>query len=71
MYETDGILLLTYIHRKGSMKHGWIIIWDSSVCTCNTSDADVRRRHDLAQLVIVNVVVGGEFTLVSYAAMLQ
>ena len=51
---------LRYIHRTGSMKHGWIIILDSSVWACNTSGADIRRR-DLAQLVIVNVVAGGEF----------
>ena len=43
------------------MQHGWIIILGSSVCTCNESDVDVRRRYDLAQVAIANVVVGGEF----------
>ena len=43
------------------MKQGWIIIWGSSICTYNTSGADIGRRYDLAQMVIVNVVVGGEF----------
>ena len=49
------------IHRTGSMKHGWVIISGSSVCSCNVNGTDIRRRYDVVQSVIVNVVVGGEF----------
>ena len=55
------MLFLTDIHRTGSMKHGWIVILSSSVRMSNESGADVRRRYDLAQVVIANVIVGGEF----------
>ena len=60
-YEADEILVLTEIHRTGSMKHGWVIIFGSSVRTCNESSADVRRRTNLARVVIGNMVVGGDF----------
>ena len=60
-YNADGRLFLTQLHRTRSTKHEWFIILGSRVRTCNESGADGRRRHDLAQVVIVNVVVGGEF----------
>ena len=50
-----------HIHRTGSMKYGWVIISGSSVCSCNESGAGIRGIHDVAQSVIVNVVVGREF----------
>ena len=57
----DGILLLTNMLRTGSMKHGWVVILGSSVRTGIESGANVRRRHDSAQVFIVTVVDGGEF----------
>ena len=49
------------IRRTGSMKHGWVIISGSSVSSYNERCTDIRRRHNVAQSVIVNVVVGGYF----------
>ena len=43
------------------MKHGWVIIFGSSACTYNESGADIKRRHDIAQLIIVNVIIAEDF----------